>query len=145
MSIDNIIFPVITFKYSYYLIEYKADIANLTSCNKLGLKKGYYNELEIVDSTGNLFIVNKAVKTGTRGCFWGYDIFLNQKIQVSLELKDVVKQIALNDLKSKTWNMIEKNMGFWDSGGNCNQIRKMILKTESIPSLIHAVENLYQI
>ena len=78
MNFTELQFPVITFSYSN-VIEFIIDMVHLTSCNKRGLKNGYYKNLKIVDSNGNLFIVNNATKVRNIGHFWGYDIFSIKK------------------------------------------------------------------
>ena len=138
MNCIDIQFPVITFSYPN-VITFNTDMIHLTSCSKQALKNGYYKNLKIVDSNGNLFVVNNATKIKNIGPFWGYNIFLGQRIQVELEFNNDIKILTLNELKRMVSGTFKKGRDFWDSGGNYFQLQKIVYSAESIPSLIHKI------
>lgn len=133
--IDKIIFPVLTFSRPN-VIEFAKDIDRLTSCNRLGLKNGYYNNLSIVDSIGNSFVVAHAHKIGTIGPFWGFNIFLEQSLRVELEFEKGVEQLGLDDFKDKVLNVFEKDKYFWDSGGNLDELKRAVRSAKTHGELI---------
>ena len=56
----------------------------LTTCTKVALKNGYFDDLLIVDANGVGYQVKGARKLHGVGPFFGYNIFLNQRIKVEL-------------------------------------------------------------
>ena len=60
----------------------------------------YYKGLKIVDVDGNVYKINSAKKIKGVGLFWGYNVFLNQKIKVELSFSDKFEKISLEDLKA---------------------------------------------
>lgn len=70
------------------------------------------------------------------GPFWGYNIFLNQNIRLKLVLSVETLELTLPDVKNKVVTAINKERDFWSSGGNINQIRKLVIDSPSIADLI---------
>ncbi|MFM8911720.1 MAG: hypothetical protein ACKOE6_02225, partial [Flammeovirgaceae bacterium] len=130
VEIQGIKFPAITYA-ERGPVSFARNIDDLTICNSLGLKKGFYNNLEIVDIEGNYFKVIDAKKTGTIGGLFGYNIFLNQKLRVALNIDNKVSKIELIQFKEKTINAFKKDITFWDSDGNFDNKIRSIEKASS--------------
>lgn len=90
--IKNIKFPAIIFDKdeNIYFARNEDDIV---ICNNDYWKEGNYKNLEIIDIEGNLYKVVDAYKIKNKGVFWGYNLFLNKKIIVELDLE---KHISKN-------------------------------------------------
>jgi hypothetical protein len=133
--IEKMIFPVLTFSRPN-VIEFAKDEDRLTRCNRLGLKNGYYNNLKVIDSDGNCFSVSQANKVGTIGPLWGFNLFLEQQLRVRLEFKNSIERITLEDFKVKILNAFDKNKYYWESGGNIDDLKRIVRGSKSHGEII---------
>ena len=81
-SLEDLQFPVLCRSQNLVLIKLTED--ELTTCNKLGLKNGWYRGMTVVDSKGTGIKIKDAHKLHGVGLFWGYNVFLNQRIKLAL-------------------------------------------------------------
>ena len=132
--IQKINFPVITFDRFAFNIVHDSD--QLTRTTSAGLANALFKDLQIVDSSGNLYLVKSAAKVKGIGPFWGYNIFLNQNIRIKLVLSTETQELTLPDVKNKVITATNKERNFWSSGGNINQLRKLVVDSPSIADLI---------
>lgn len=103
----------------------------LTSCTKLGLSKGHFNGLVIVDSEGEHFEVLHAEKVAPLGPFWGFNIFGDQRLRIKLVLKESSGQVKLEDFKKLIMKVINSDRGFWSSGGSVSELIASVKAAES--------------
>lgn len=129
----NVTYPVLCFWKNFIRIE--PDERSLTTTTKAGLKNGMFIGLTIIDSDGNGFVVRNAIKICGIGFFWGYNIFLNQKIKVELLIEKELQQIPLEEVKAKVNNSFSKWHG-WKTGDNLKELKEKISKASSIKSMI---------
>lgn len=94
MTIEGLKFPIISFNGNDIYIARHSD--EITICSKVALKNGFYRNLRIVDSEGYEVKVIDAYKIGTVGLFYGYNIFLNQKLKVELIFSNEKRITSLN-------------------------------------------------
>ena len=135
INIDSINFPVICFnKYSFYIVE---NLDKLTTSTKAGLKNKLYTDLTIIDSSGIHHKVKNAEKLFGLGFLWGYNVFLNQKIKVKLNFSESVSNISLQEVKKMIIQYFQKDIFFWKSRGNFQQIKERVESAESISELIN--------
>ncbi|HYG37621.1 MAG TPA: hypothetical protein VD908_03335 [Cytophagales bacterium] len=133
--IDEIIFPIITFdKYAFSIVE---DKDKLTTTTSAGVKNGLFDNLLIVDKTGKTFKVKDVKKLHPIGPFWGYNIFLNQKIKVELQLKPIEPELSLTDIKERILKIFKKDKYFWESGGNLNELIGLVENAKTIEELFY--------
>jgi hypothetical protein len=76
-------FPVLCFYGD--LVRTRESYDKLTTTTAAGLKNGYFRDLLLVDSGGRAIRLTDARKLRGIGPFFGYNIFMNQRIKVELE------------------------------------------------------------
>ena len=124
-TVYDLKFPVIGFnKHTFYI---ERDVDSLTVTTKAGLKNKLYENASIIDSSGRLYTIVKAKKLHGIGLFWGYNVFLNQRIKIELYIDPIVTNISLDDFKKRVTDIFDKDKYFWNSGGNLKGLRKMVL------------------
>jgi len=117
-------FPIIALLNKRHL-HFARNEDDISICTKTALKNGFYNNLSIVDSDGVQYVVQDAEKINSVGLFWGYNIFLNQKIRVKLKMADTSGQfIDLHKFKELLKNILEVS----DNHGNFSDDSKHTMK-----------------
>ena len=83
---------------------------HLTTNTAAGLRGGYYRDFRVLDSTGQWFRVTKAKKADGVGPFGGYNLFLNQRIHVALDLAPEEKSSSVDEVR----DLVMKEFREWD-------------------------------
>lgn len=132
-------FPIIAFAKGnvIHFVRVKEDI---TTCTKVALKGGFFKDLQLVDSNGIMYKIEDAKKVGTIGNFWGYNIFLNQKLKVELLLKSK-SRIELEELKERLLKALRHDQYFWNSDGNLKERTEFIKNANSSREIIERLSN----
>jgi hypothetical protein len=99
------------------------------------LKKGHFVGLLIVDSTGKAVRVRNARKLHGIGRFGGYNIFLNQKIRVELELDGALFQMSLHEVKSRLMADFHSDGGHWDSCEDFDDLVSFVRSANAIDEI----------
>jgi hypothetical protein len=113
---------------------------SLTTTTAAALRGGLFDKLKIIDSAGSEFLVKTARKLHGVGAFWGFNIFLNQRIRVALEIEssgrtyttEEVRQIVSRDLKS--WHG-------WASREDFDQLKDSVERAASSAEILRLVTN----
>jgi hypothetical protein len=137
MNKANIEFPVICFYGK--LIRVADSYDSLTRTTKAGVKNGMFRDLFIVDRTETEFYVKDAKKLHGIGIFGGWNIFLNQKIRVQLEIDEEPKKITLDEVKQKVLKSFSSWHG-WSSGGNLPELKRLVQEAASVEGLASVLE-----
>ncbi|MES2930361.1 MAG: hypothetical protein V4665_01070 [Patescibacteria group bacterium] len=125
-------YPIICF--GKEVIAFFRNDSDLTVCTKKG--KLYFENAKIVDSKGDSFSIIAIHKVGTVGPFFGFDIFLNQRIKIKLQFKKDAKSLQLDEFKEKLLRHIWGNKDNWDSDGEINSRIKFIRNALTIAEII---------
>ena len=134
MHLNDLTFPVLCF--SQNLVRVSQTVDALTTCSRPALRKGgYYSNLFLVDSAGTGLRVTGAEKLHGVGPFWGYNIFLNRRIRVRLNIDNVSIMVRLAEVKQRVLNSFEQWHG-WSSRGDFDNLKASIEKATSIPEII---------
>lgn len=132
------LFPVLCFSQDIVSVSESAD--QLTTCSKVGLKKGYFRKLIIIDSAGALYKVNGAKKLCGVGPFWGYNIFLNQKIRVELSFKENPSPVSLQEVKNMVFMSFRKWHG-WATRGDFEELNDKITNAQTFSEVIELLKD----
>src|ERR1041384_1759054 len=123
------------------LVDVHPDQESLTTCNRVALRRGgYYSDLWLVDSTQRKFKVAAAKKLYGIGLFWGYNIFLNQRIRVELMFSDDSKEISLDEVKGAVFKSF-RNWHGWGSSDTFDELQAKVKAASSIAELVDALED----
>lgn len=141
MITQNLKFPVIAITRDNY-IHLAGKKEDLVICSKTAFKNGFYKRLKIYDSNNMEYILLKAKKIDTVGSFFGYNIFLNQKIKVELQLSDKPKKNDIDSFKQKVLYVLSKDKDFWNSDGRYQDRIDAITNASTPKYLIERFYNL---
>ena len=137
MDVDELQFPVLgTFPNGS--LEIAASPVNLTLNTSIGLRDGYYDGLRIVDSRSRWFRVRGARKLHGVGRFGGYNLFLNQRIRVSLDLEDENREADLEDVRRIVLADFNTWRG-WSSRGDFDVLVRRVKAADTVPGLIRVL------
>jgi hypothetical protein len=113
--------------------------ADLTTCRSAGLRRGWYNDLLLVDSSGQGWQIGGARKLHGVGPLWGYNIFLNQKIRVELLLSKGPLAVSVGDLRERVLKSFRTWHG-WEEEGTFPALKANIEKAHSVSEIISLLE-----
>jgi len=137
MNVSNLNYPLICFAQDDVFIQNSE--SDLTSCNKLAIKKGFYKDQLLVDSSGIGLEIANAKKLHGIGFLWGYNIFLEQRVRVELIPDGDPFKLSLDEVRAKVLKVFRDNRSFWASGGNFEEIEQAILNAKTIPEIIDSI------
>jgi hypothetical protein len=121
-------YPVICFSQGIMVVEQTS--SDLVTCTKTALKNGYFSDLVVVDSEGRSHRIRKAEKIRGVGPFWGYNVFLNQRIQVQLFEDEEIEQWSVDQTREKVLKSLRSWAG-WDASGDLEELRSGISSARS--------------
>jgi len=122
-------------------LEIAASPANLTLNTSVGLRDGYYKGLRIVDSRGRWSKVRGARKVHGIGRFGGYNLFLNQRIRVSLDIEDENLEAETEDVKRMVLADFSAWHG-WSSRGDFDLLVSRVKAAKTVSALIQVLANM---
>jgi len=115
------------------------DHSSLVTTTKAGLKNGMFDRLVVVDCKGNKFQIDSARKIRGVGLFWGYDLFLSQKIKVEL-LGVESGSITLEDLKGEIHRRF-RAWGGWETRDDLGDLKLRIDHAKDFLDLIMVLKS----
>ena len=133
-------YPVLTIPSDNYFYFIKND-EDLKNCNRQSLKKGFYNNLSIIDCNSKRYTIQKAIKKNTVGILWGFNLLKGQQLKVELIFEEKVKSVSLIEFQDLLIEIMKKNQSLWDSGGDFKGIVQFIKETNSIEEIIVKLTN----
>jgi hypothetical protein len=131
-------FPVIYFCVPF-LASVEHNFETLTTATKVGLKKGSFDNMLIVGSDGKAVKIRNARKLHGIGPFWGYNIFLNQKIKVELVKDGDIFDISIDDVRNRVLQSFKKWHG-WAARGDFRELKREIERTQTISEIINLLK-----
>lgn len=121
-------YPALCF--SQGLVEVASTSNDLVTCTKVALKNGYFNDLLVIDSEGWSHRVRRAEKVRGVGRFWGYNVFLNQRIQVRLYADDEIVQLSVDQTRDNALKSA-RSWQHWEASGDLDELRRRIVRAVS--------------
>jgi len=102
------------------------------------LKSEQFTDARLVDARGRVHRIRGARKVRGIGPFRGWNLFLNQRIEVDLDLELEQEQVELEDLKR--W--IREAWAAWDgwaSGGDLPEKRAALKRATTLADVMEAI------
>jgi len=131
-------FPVICFYGD--LLRIRETYDELTRTTTAGLKNGYFRNLLIVDSEGQSIKMADAHKLHGVGPFFGYNMFLNQRIRVALDMSGRPFTSSLTEVKKMVLNSFRCWNG-WSSRDDFDELKGSVENARSIPEIIQRLRD----
>lgn len=138
-SIAVLDYPVLRFAHG--MLFPARSPSDLDECTKVALKNGIFEGLLLVDASGRTMAVQSARKLRGVGPFWGYNIFLNQRIKVDLVLR-AAPALAFEDVREKVL-MALRGPQRWHASADVGDLQGAIAGAASIRELAIAVTDAY--
>lgn len=129
-------YPIIWF--SQDLVDIGQSEDNITICTKAALHSDFFKRLLLVDSEGNALKVCNAKKICGVGPFWGYNIFLNQRIKVELITEGEPFFVSVDEVKKYIFKSFQNWHG-WASRGDFDELKESVAKAQTITELIQLI------
>jgi hypothetical protein len=103
------------------------DLTSLTTPTRRGLRRGWYKNLQIIDSLGRTYRVIDAVAEGTNPLQWIHGIW-GGRIQVKLEFDEFLEpeEIDLEEMKKLVRENLVKHRERFESGRSLAEFRSQI-------------------
>lgn len=115
----------------------------LTTCSKTALSNGFFSGLLLIDSDGLSVKVKSATKSHGVGFLWGYNIFLNQKIKVSLLLEDNAQCIDFGEVKAKVIKAIRTSHA-WGGGSDVRDVALALERASNVSDIAIIIFDAYE-
>jgi hypothetical protein len=133
-TIESLNYPVLCFSQNLARVKNSSD--ELTVCSKRALRKGgYFDNMLIVDNLGSGLKIKGAEKLHGVGIFWGYNIFLNQRIKVRLLVDGSLLHVSIADVKKHISKSFRRWHG-WATRDDFKELKVSIEKAQSISEII---------
>ena len=108
---------------------------SLTTTTSIALRKGFFDELKIIDSDGRQYVVTKARKLHGVGPFWGYSIFLNRWIRVALDLCSSGEILSVDEVRRLVLHNFQNWHG-WQTRDDFEELMAAVERASTIAEII---------
>ncbi len=143
-GIDGITFPVIAFGKGS-VIHFSRSIDELTTCSSVSFRKGYFNDLTLVDSNAIKLRVKKAIKVGTVGPLWGFSLVRGRTLRVKFDVLEKGEFVDLDKFKEMILTVFEKDQFFWDSDGYLERRKNFVQNASTYSEILNQLtEDFYK-
>jgi hypothetical protein len=134
--LDAIEFPAACFNQTTVYVAPTAESA--TVCTRAALAGGWYDGLLVVGSNSVAVRIKNARKLHGVGLFWGYNIFLNQRIRVELVVEEKGLNLSLEEVKTLVFASFRKRYG-WRTRGDFKDLCAWVKEAKSVAEIITAL------
>jgi hypothetical protein len=118
------------------------DADEVTHCSKGALKSDFFTGQLLVDSLGAVLKITGAKKLRGVGPFWGYNIFLNQRIEVQLISDSPPGRLDLDSIRERVLIAFCSKQG-WNASADLRELAESITRAQSIKEITNAVTDAY--
>ncbi|QSA95833.1 hypothetical protein [Methylococcus sp. EFPC2] len=112
----------------------------LTTTTTAGLKNGLFDNILLVDSNGVSYHIVGAKKLHGVGPFWGFNIFLNQRIRVEPVFDGEPAEMSLDEVRKRIFSSFKSKHG-WETRGDIVELKKAINSAANFSELIEALRD----
>ncbi len=107
----------------------------LLTTTSLALRKGFFNDLKIIDSKGNEFLVKGAKKIRTVSRFYEIIMLFNPVIKVNLDIEETGRIFTIEEVKNLILSDFKKWQG-WGSRGDFVCLKTSVENARTIAEII---------
>jgi hypothetical protein len=119
-------YPVIVLPKKDNMVYVYFNDKDLKSTSEDLLKKIDYINLEVIDSLGYKYKINRAFKVKYLG-LWGFNPLLKgRQILIDFEYDSEVQRILLEGFKEEIIKRLEKKKKFWETGWDIQELKKKV-------------------
>lgn len=132
-TFDEIAFPILAF-YGKEMLVYR-EPRELLETTRAALKGGLFDGLQICASDGRHFVVTRARKVRGIGALGGWNVFLNQRIEVELDVQSSSPDWDEEELRKLVARELRGWSG-WKSRGDFPELVKGVREARGIGELV---------
>jgi hypothetical protein len=137
----SIRFPALSFSHGMINVIHSLD--ELSQCNKLGFKRGYYKDLTLVDSAGDQFHVVGARKIRTLPFKLTFSDFLaflgaNPRWEVELIFRPGSSRMPMDELKKLIFRSFKREKDYWEEMTDFEEFQVRIESATSVEQTFEA-------
>jgi hypothetical protein len=137
---DLLRYPVLEF--SKGMLFPARGIEELEQCTKPALRSGFFDDLLLIDSGGRSLRISGARKVRGVGPFFGFNIFLNQRIQVTLTVSEPEQVLGVEEVRRLVLGAIQGEHE-WNSASDFDELVAIVARAQSISEIAAAVTDTY--
>ena len=117
-------------------------VEELEQCTKPALRSGFFNDLLLIDSSGKSWKIAGARKLRGVGPVFGFNVFLNQRIQVALTASGPEQIVGVEEVRRLVLSAIRGKQE-WNSTEDSDELVAIVDRAQSISEIANAVTTTY--
>jgi hypothetical protein len=133
-------YPVLEF--SKGMVFPARSVEELEQCSSPALRSGFFNNLMLIDSDGKTLKIVGARKLRSVGPFFGFNIFMNQRIKVALTASGPEQGSGIEDVRRLVLGAIRGRQG-WTSMEDIDELAVIVERASSVSEIAAAVTAAY--
>jgi hypothetical protein len=133
---DLLRYPVLEF--SQGMVFPARSVEELEQCSTQALRNGFFTDLQLIDSEGKSLKILSARKLRGVGPFFGFNIFLNRRIQVALTASGPERVIGIEEVRRLVLGAIRGRQE-WNSIEDTDALSAIVDRASSISEIATAV------
>ncbi len=137
---DSLRYPVLEF--SKGMVFPARSVEDLEQCTKRALRNGFFKDLLLIDSGGKSLKITGAKKLRGVGPFFGFNVFLNQRIQVALTASGPEQIVGVEQVRRLVLGAIRGKQE-WNSMEHSDELVAIVDRAQSISEIAAAVTAAY--
>lgn len=113
---------------------------DLKSTSEELLRKLDYGNLELIDSTGYKYRIQKAFKVKYLG-LWGFNPLLKgRQILINFDYEPEMEQVTLGDFKKEIISRVDKTKRIWRSGWDISELKGAVANSSSFEEIAYLLK-----
>ncbi|GAB3936073.1 hypothetical protein [Mucilaginibacter myungsuensis] len=129
-------YPIVLFRKNDNMIYVFFNDKDFKSTNEELLKKIDHKDLEVIDSSGLKYKIDRAYKVKYLG-LWGFSLLLKgRQILIDYDFNTIVEQLSLENFKAEIIKRLEKKKGFWSSAWSLKELKQVIANCSSFAEIM---------
>jgi len=137
---DLLRYPVLEF--SKGMVFPARSVEELEQCTKPALRRGFFKDLLLIDSGGKSLKIVGARKLRGVGPLFGFNIFLNQRIQVALTASGPEQMAGVEEVRRLVLSAIRGKQE-WSSMEGSDELVAIVDRAQSISEITAVVTAAY--
>lgn len=134
MTVSDLQYPVVCFWHHLFRIEKTPE--TLTTTTKAGIKNRMFDNVLVVGSNGHAIRIKSARKLHGVGSFWGYNLFLNQRVKVDLFFDGSPFTVTVDDVRKRVLSSFKQWHG-WQTRDDFDELKVAIEKASTVADIIN--------
>jgi hypothetical protein len=114
----------------------------LTQCTVTAMRNGFFNGLILIDSAGKKFRISGARKLRGVGPLFGFNVFLNRKIEVALTAAGPEESVDTEEVRRLVLGALRGKQA-WSSADDSDELLARVEQAQSVSKIADAVTVAY--